>query len=140
MPLPSLRADGSLAPGVHRVSLDEIFARFPATTPTRQALNSALASCVAALKALRLAEQVAIDSGYITRKQNPSDVDMAVLTPGVYQLAGEQRYVSEGIGTQLLDIQFAHDLVAFQGWLAFFSVTRAGTPKGVILLTDLEAP
>ena len=61
-------------------------------------------------------------------------------TPGVYQLAGEQRYASAGIDMKLLGIQFAHDAFAFQGWLAFFSATRAGAPKGVVALTDVEAP
>lgn len=140
MPLPALRADGSLPPGVHRTSLDEIFACFPATTPTRQALNSALADCVATLRAMRLAELMAVDGSYVTGKRNPSDVDVVVFTPGVYQLAGEQRYAAAGIDTKLLNIQFAHDAPAFQGWLAFFSATRAGTAKGVIALTDVEAP
>ena len=82
---------------------------------------------------------MALDGSYITNKQQPSDVDVVVLTPGVYQLAGEQRYSAEGIDTALLDIQFAHDEAAFQGWIAFFSMTRALTPKGIVLLTDLEA-
>ncbi|HEX6122059.1 MAG TPA: hypothetical protein VFY89_02810 [Ktedonobacterales bacterium] len=59
---------------------------------------------------------------------------MVVLTPGVYQLAGEQRYAAEGIDATLLDIQFAHDAADFQGWIAFFSTARDLTPKGVISL------
>jgi hypothetical protein len=57
---------------------------------------------------------------------------MVVLTSGVYQLAGEQRYAAEGIDTALLDIQFAHDAADFQGWIGFFSTARDLTPKAVI--------
>lgn len=60
---------------------------------------------------------------------------MAALTPGIYQLAGEQRFAAEGINVQLLDIQFAHDLLNFQGWIAFFSMARDGTPKGVVTIS-----
>ncbi|MGH2504257.1 MAG: DUF6932 family protein [Ktedonobacterales bacterium] len=140
MPLPALRADGTLPPGAHRASLQEVLSRFPGTTLSRQALNSALATCVTTVRRLRLAERIALDGSYVTSKQDPSDVDLAVLTPGLYQLTGEQRYAAEGIDMRLLDIQFAHDDADFQGWLAFFSMTRAAIPKGVILLTDLEAP
>jgi hypothetical protein len=139
MPLPALRVDGSLPPGVHRASLDEIFARFPGATPKRQALNRALIFCVATLQRLRLADQIALDGSYVTAKFDPADVDMVVLTPGMYQLAGEQRYGAEGIDTNLLDIQFAHDDTDFQGWLAFFSTGRTRTPKGVVVLIEWEA-
>ena len=134
MPLPALRADGTLPPGVYQASLDEVFAAFPATTPERVALNNALADCVATVQRLSLADQMVLDGSYLTGKSDPGDVDMAVLTPGIYQLAGEQRFGAEGINVQLLDIQFAHDLLSFQGWIAFFSLARDGTPKGVVTI------
>ena len=134
MPLPALRADGTLPPGVYQASLDEVFAAFPATTPERVALNNALADCVATVQRLSLADQMVLDGSYLTGKSDPGDVDMAVLTPGIYQLAGEQRFGAEGINVQLLDIQFAHDLLSFQGWIAFFSLARDGAPKGVVTI------
>lgn len=72
---------------------------------------------------------------YITRRSDPSDVVMAVLTPGVYQKAGEQKFTAEGIDLQLLDLCFAHDQADFQQWQVFFSLARAQQPKGIILLT-----
>lgn len=87
MPLPALRPDGTLPPGIHMATLDEVFATFPAVTPQRQALNAALAHAVATVKRLRLAERIALDGSYITHKPAPADVDMIVLTPGVYQMA-----------------------------------------------------
>ncbi|HZC06269.1 MAG TPA: hypothetical protein VE338_11585 [Ktedonobacterales bacterium] len=134
MPLPALRADGSLPPGVHQASLSEVFARFPAVAPERQALNSALSYCVATVKQLNLADEIALDGSYVTSKPDPADVDMAVLTPGIYQLAGELRYAAQGINMTLLDIQFAHDAADFQGWMAFFSTARNLNSKGVVLL------
>jgi len=135
MPLPALRADGTLPPGVHRATLDEVFALFPTTTPERQALDVALRHCVATVKHLHLADDIALDGSYVMSKPDPADVDMMVLTPGVYQLAGEQRYVAEGIDVRLLDIQFAHDAAASQGWLTFFSIARGGQGKGIVALT-----
>jgi hypothetical protein len=134
MPLPALRADGTLPPGVHQATLDEVLAAFPATTPQRQALNAALGQCVATVKRLHLADELALDGSYITSKPDPADVDMVALTPGVYQLAGEQQYAAAGIDVNLLDIQFAHDAADFQGWLTFFSIARSGQPKGVVAL------
>lgn len=138
MPLPALRADGTLPVGIHQATLDELFAAFPPATPQRQALHGALAYCVATVARLRLAEQIAIDGSYITAKADPEDVDIAVLTPGIYQLAGEQHFASEGIDMVLLDIQFAHDAADFQGWLTFFATARNLIRKGVILLVYLD--
>lgn len=132
MPLPALRADGTLPPGIHAATLDEVFAAFPPTTPQRQALNAALAHGVSTVKRLHLADRIALDGRYITHEPAPADVDMIVLTPGVYQLTGEQRYAAEGIDTTLLDIQFAHDAADFQGWLTFFGTGRSNMPKGVV--------
>lgn len=134
MTLPVLRADGTLPPGVHPASIAEVFARFPAVTPQRQDLNDALSFFVSTVQQKRLAEEIMLDGSYITSKPDPEDVDMAVLTPGIYQLAGEQRYAAEGIDMNLLDIQFAHDVADFQGWVTFFSTARDYTTKGVITL------
>lgn len=134
MPLPVLRTDGMLPPGIHRATLDEVFAAFPATTTERQALNAAVELCVATVKRLGLADQIALDGSYASAKANPADIDMVVLTPGMYQMAGESRFAAEGIDTNLLDIQFAHDASAFQGWLRFFSTARDLSPKGVVSL------
>jgi hypothetical protein len=41
----------------------------------------------------------------------------------------------KGIDILLLDIQFARDIVEFDGWLTFFSTARNHAPKGVVLLT-----
>ena len=134
MPLPVLRADGTLPPGIHHATLDEVFAAFPAATAERQALNTAVELCVATIKRLGLADQIALDGSYVSAKANPSDVDLVLLTPGVYKMAGESRFVAEGIDTNLLDIQFAHDASAFQGWLTLFSTARDFSPKGVVSL------
>lgn len=134
MPLPSPGPDGLLPPGIHLATLDEVMAAFPALTPQRQSLNNALSQCVAIVKRLHLADKIALDGSYVSEKPDPEDVDIVVLTPGVYQLAGEQQFAAEGVDTHLLDIQFAHDVAAYQGWLTFFSTTRSNRQKGVISL------
>jgi hypothetical protein len=135
MSLPALRPDGTLPPGEHAATLADVLAAFPATTPERQALNQALTQCVETVRRLNLAQQIAVDGSYTSDKATPGDIDLVVLTPGMYQLAGERQFAAEGIDVNLLDIQFAHDAADFQGWLGFFSLSRAGTAKGIILLT-----
>lgn len=135
MPLPALRANGTLPLGVHSATLDKLFAAFPGTTAKRLALNDALTRCVDTIKRLNLASQIAVDGSYITDKPDPEDIDMVVLTPDVYQMEGEQHFAAEGIDILLLDIQFARDIVEFDDWLAFFSIARNHAPKGVVLLT-----
>ncbi len=116
MPLPPVRADGTLPPGVHVATLAEVFAAFPPVTPQRQALNQALAYFVTTVSRSHLADEIVLDGSYITSKPDPADIDMVVLMPGVYQLTGERVYASMGIDLTLLDIQFAHDTNSFQGW------------------------
>lgn len=135
MSLPALRSDGTLPPGEHASTLAEVFAAFPGNNAERRALGTALIRCVAIVRNLNLAQKIGVDGSYITDKEKPSDVDLVLLTPGMYQLAGERRFVAEGIDVNLLDIQFAHDAADFQGWLRFFSLSRTGAPKGVIVLT-----
>jgi hypothetical protein len=119
---------------VHPATLTEVFTAFPARTPERQALNNALADCVVLVKGLRIADQIVLDGSYVTSKPDPSDIDMVVLTLGVYQAAGEQRFLAAGIDMALLHVQFAPDTTDFQGWLTFFSTDRALTSKGVVPL------
>jgi hypothetical protein len=134
MPLPPLRLDGTLPPGVHVATVAEVFATFPAMTAQRQALDQALAYCVATVKRLRLADEIVLDGSYITSKPDPGDIDMVVLTPGVYQLTGERLYAAAGIDLAALDVQFTHEASDFQGWVAFFSTGRNLAPKGVVSL------
>lgn len=132
MPLPPLRPNGTLPPGIHVATLSEFFAAFPPVTLQKHLLNQALTDCVATVNRLHLADEIVLDGNYITSKADPGDDEMVVLTPGMYQLAGEQLYAAAGIDMALLDIQFAHDQRDFQGWVAFFSTDRNLTPKGVV--------
>lgn len=135
MPVPALRSDGTLPPGIHQATLDEVLAAFHAVSVERQTLDNALKTAITLIKQKNLAQQIALDGSYITSKPDPEDIDMAVLTPGIFQMDGEQIYAAEGIDLALLDIQFAHDAPDFQQWIDFFSVARNFTPKGIILLT-----
>ena len=134
MALPALRANGYLPPGVHPATLTEVFAAFPARTPERQALNKALANCVVLVKGLRIADQITLDGSYLSSKPDPTEIDMVVLTLGVYQATGEQHFLAAGINMALLHVQFAPAMTDFQGWLTFFATDRAQTSKGVVPL------
>jgi hypothetical protein len=132
MSIPPLRPDGTLPPGGYDATLDEVIAAYPATTPQRQALNDALIRFVEVARRLGTVHRIAVDGSYITSKPDPGDVDIAALTPGMYQQEGEQQVGAEGVDLVLLDAQFAHDASDFQRWVDFFATERDMTPKGII--------
>jgi hypothetical protein len=134
VPIPPLRIDGTLPPGFYDATLDEIFAAFPPITARRRILNETLTDFVATVKQLGFVQEIAIDGSFITAKREPDDVDLVVLTPGIYQLDGEPFLIAEGVDLLKMDVLFAHDHFDYQQWLGFFSTKRDLTPKGLIHL------
>jgi hypothetical protein len=102
--------------------------------PERQTLSAALGQGMTIIWQNHLAQRIIIDGSYTTSKRDPNDIDMAVLTPGLYQIDGNQRFAAMGIDIMLLDIQFGHNAQDFDQWIDFFSHTRTGMLKGVIEL------
>jgi hypothetical protein len=136
MPIPPLRSNGLLPPGLYDAPLTEVFTFYPAISPERQTLNSALVHGMTVIWQNHLAQRIIIDGSYTTSKRNPNDIDMAVLTPGLYQIDGNQQFSAMGIDSMLLDIQFGHSIQDFDQWIDFFSRTRTGTLKGVVELQE----
>jgi hypothetical protein len=134
VPIPPLRIDGTLPPGVFDATLDELFAAFPPISARRRMLNDALTDFIVTVKQLGFVQEIAIDGSFITAKREPDDVDLVVLTPGIYQLDGEPFLVAEGVDLLIMDVLFAHDQFDYQQWLIFFSKKRNTTPKGLIHL------
>jgi len=109
---------------------------YPPTTPERKTLDSALTQGLALIWQHQLAQRILIDGSYITSKLAPGDVDLAVLTPGIYQSEGEQLFAMRGVDTIMLHIQFAHDTKDFDQWIDFFSHSPLGMLKGVIEIEE----
>ena len=71
--LPAFDANGNLPPGVYRVSMQEIRARF-AWNATRRRLLDGLTRAVASLAAAGV-RRVWIDGSFVTAKEEPNDID-----------------------------------------------------------------
>lgn len=136
MSVPPLRIDGTLPPGEHRATLAEILAAFPATTGERQALNSALQGAYKALKLLQMAAPdviVYIDGSYTTRKPDPVDIDILVLTDSFDEDQVIALLAREcPIEATYLDVHA--DRPGTPVLKALFTQTRKGKRKGIILL------
>jgi hypothetical protein len=136
MPLPPLRPDGTLPPGQHQIAdTNDLFVVYPATTPTRRALNDALAHCAQIMRQFTLGIVLLIDGSYLTGKAEPNDVDMALLSTGASETAILQRLQDEGVDLNLLDIFVVLSQQDLDGWRDFFSVDGSGQPRGIVLLT-----
>jgi hypothetical protein len=114
--------------------LDEVLAAYPAPQSRRQALNVALVTLLDVARQQGTVQRITLGGSFITTKLEPSDVDLVLLTPGIYQLEGEQLFGGAGADLVALDIQFAHDAWDFQQWVGFLSAQRDMTPVGTINL------
>ena len=135
MTLPPRLVDGTLPPGQHQIArLDVILAAFPGTTARRQLLDAALRRLVEVVSRLAMATRLVIDGSYITGKAEPEDIDIALLSTGAGETATLQRLQAEGVDLVLLDVFVATSHTGFDGWVQFFSASRTGHDRGVVLL------
>lgn len=136
MALPLRRANGTLPPGRHHInSLNELFAAFPAVTARRQILDAALIQLVAACNQFTLCTQMVIDGSYLSGKPEPDDIDGALLSTGLNEADTLQRLASAGVNLMLLDLFVVTSAPRFDRWIQFFSQDRAGSNRGVVILT-----
>jgi hypothetical protein len=109
-----------------------VLAAYADVTASRQPLAAALSDFAAIAARLGIVQRVVLDGSSVTSTRDPGDIDLVVLTPGVYQPDGEQRFLSAGADLVALDIQFAHDVRDFDLWVEFFTTQRDSTRKGAI--------
>jgi len=132
--IPAFRPDGTLPPGTHSATLDEVFTVYLPRNQQRQILNDSLRQAVIALRALDPAIMIYVDGGYITSKAEPNDVDLLIITNRFSTLA-IVTYLDQVCPVEAvsLDINVEQGIpnVVFD----VFTTTRRGQDKGIILLT-----
>jgi hypothetical protein len=79
MTLPAFRADGSLPPGIHAASLQEVTARFRVGTPSREQTAELLVRIVEAATAYPSMKRVLVWGSFVTAKPEPNDLDYSII-------------------------------------------------------------
>lgn len=79
--IPTLRSDGTLPPGVHVATIDDVLAAYPPANQQRQILNDSLRCAVEELQKLDASLVIYVDGSYVTNKAEPNDVDLLIVSP-----------------------------------------------------------
>jgi len=139
--VPTFQPDGTLPPGIHWATWDEIVARFGYTAHRRLLL----AGLKRALDALRIAgcQTVYLDGSFVTAKQTPNDFDVCWDVTGVDPQILDPLLLDFSNGRAAQKAFYMGELFPAQGqegrsgwpFLAFFQIHKeTGTPKGVIAI------
>lgn len=79
MPLPDLRPDGLLPPGLHAATLTEVGTRFGGISDRRQQLFSLLSEIVMAAAVYPSIKRVLVWGSFVTSKREPGDLDYSLI-------------------------------------------------------------
>ncbi len=132
--IPRLRSDGTLPPGVHQTTLAELFAIYPSTNQQRQILNDSLRRVVTELRALDSSMLIYVDGSFVTNKREPNDVDILIIT-SQYDTLALLKYLELTCPVEMVSIGLYVEPSSHNVMLDFFTTTRLGQAKGIILLT-----
>jgi len=144
--LPTFTHDGLLPAGIYPASWAEFTARF-GFSARRAAL---LGLVIAALRHLAAAgcATVYVGGSFVTSKKSPKDLDILIVTDGVDVSLVHPMFVDLHVGRSMTLAMFGAEF--FPVWLVedasgltfleFFQHTRAGAPKGIVLLDLTTLP
>jgi hypothetical protein len=85
--IPPLQSDGTLPPGTHDATLDQMLAAYPARNPQRHMLNDSLTVVVDQLWRLDPHLVILVDGSYVTGKAEPNDCDLLIITATYNELS-----------------------------------------------------
>lgn len=131
--IPKLRPDGTLPPGVYQAAIAEILAAYPPVNQQRQILNDSLQRVIEELRKLDPSLVIFVDGSYITRKAEPDDVDLLIVTTrlSARRIIGFLDQVCPVEAVSLyINVEPAMPNVVFD----LFTETRRGKSKGIIQL------
>lgn len=131
--IPPLRSDGTLPPGTHDATLDELFAAYPARNQQRQMLNDSLRVVVEQLWMLDPTLVILVDGSYVTAKAEPNDIDLLIIT-ATYNELSLQQYLDQACRVEAVSVHLYAEPQLPTALLTFFTTTRLGRPKGIIQL------
>ena len=134
--IPLLNNRGELPPGVHRATLKELKVRFGQSSPERKELFSGLMQALNNLEKAGV-HRVYIDGGFITKKENPNDIDgcwdahedidFKILDPVFL----DRRKMREKYGVDFF-ISDAIELGSGYPFKRFFQQNKDGQARGII--------
>ena len=133
MPLPSLRADGLLPPGTHRATLHEVLTAYPARTQQRQILNDSMQRVAEEVQHLDPTIVIYVDGSYVTRKAEPNDVDLLLVTP-TFTEEYIKRYLTQVCPVELVSLDITVESQLPSVIFDLFTESRRGQAKGIIQL------
>lgn len=84
--LPAFNAVGNLPEGIHRATLDEVRARFAATSARRQWLGERLRSLLTLAESTGKLERVFLWGSFVTDKPLPNDLDVLLVVMDDFSL------------------------------------------------------
>lgn len=131
--IPPLQANGTLPPGIHSATIDEVFVAFPAINEQRKILNESLQCAVDELRQFDQTLTIYIDGSYITSKLEPNDVDLLIIT-AQHDTQTILAYLDQVCPVEAVSLGVYVEPQAPNFMLNFFTTTRAGQAKGIIEL------
>lgn len=125
-----MRRDGTLPPGVHRATIDEVLAAYPPATQQRQILNDSLQRAVLELRALDASLTIYVDGSYVTDKLDPGDVDLLVVTAR-FSARTLVQHLDQVCPVEAVSLDVHVEPTMPNILFDLFTTTRAGQDKGI---------
>jgi hypothetical protein len=132
--IPRLRPNGTLPPGMHTATIDELLAAFPARTQQRQIFNDSLRRAVEELRHLDPTLIIYVDGSYVTSKAEPNDIDLLIVTP-TYVTQQILDYLDQVCPVEAVSLSIYVELLTPNIMLNFFTTMRSGQAQGIVELT-----
>ena len=131
--IPKLRPDGTLPPGTYQATIDEVLVAYPPINEQRQILNDSLQRVVEELHNVDPSLVIYLDGSYITRKAEPNDLDLLIISRkssalDLVQLL-DQVCPVEAVSVDIT-VEPSMPNVVFD----LFTETRRGQSKGILLI------
>lgn len=145
MALPLLTESGELPPGVHRVPLAEVLARFGVGSAQRKAVGLRLERLYAVARTSGHLARFIVFGSFVTAKPEPNDVDVFLLMEDAFdagQLTGEARLLFDHGAAQAhfgASVFWLRRLAAWQGEQAaveYWQVKRGGGERGIVEVSE----
>ncbi len=133
MAIPPVRRGGTLPPGVHRATIDEVLATYPPATQQRQILNDSLQRAVLELRALDASLTIYVDGSYVTDTLDPGDVDLLIVTARFSTRALVQ-HLDQVCPVEAVSLDVNVEPTMPNILFDLFTTTRTGQDKGIIEL------
>ncbi|HLY31212.1 MAG TPA: hypothetical protein VKQ36_09285 [Ktedonobacterales bacterium] len=131
--IPPLRRNGTLPPGVHRATLSELLSAFPPINQQRQILNDSVQHAVEELYKLDPTLVIFVDGSYVTKKAEPNDVDLLIISP-TYSVLALVTYLDRICPVEAVSLDGNVESSLPSVIFDLFTETRRGQSKGIIEL------